>query len=949
MCLIHSFFKNIHRACILTENTNINERISNNFKLSNILDIYGSAFTNKADDVLKRATSSSSDAFFFDSLKMSEMMNVVRSCYIHGSMINMTDDWRWFLECVKYKLITYCFDVFGEESSLMDVPYMRLSVSEEEYRHESDIVESALFEYNRCKTSLPTRESIEKDDIRASVAIEHMVAHVDLRDRAIEKTSESRDANIATVDPMAIPSKTARVIDRLEGDGFNALKTNRQRQKSDTITDSDVVLFENRQADDMLVEEPEERETKNDDTMQTRTDALKIEDDDDDRSQGSSEDDDSVESGEAFACCEHFYTYAGLFANHAFGLSGALSNLKCKRLFDLNIFDQYGTKMMRRKQDIHHGLTLFLKFWGGFKLLNPSDMLKTNIRSTYLSYHVSRDDVNWYLVEGTVLDVKRRLTTDPERMLDNMYAKMSKQIKDFASKKPTLILSKLKNDPVYRGFLDWMRLYVASSCVSVGVDKFFTPECKNVLHFENWIGSKNWFEQKNFPFIYMHNGTYNVFYNGCQIYCRDVPSVFVQTVNYIVSDKFSMSQFYEDFEISEENEKYVEKVVSFWTDALTIVSEKTFDLLIRYDEIVIINMMKATFLLSNASKQFDTHCYESPDYIALFDRVLMFYYVQYHIDENVRFSSKFTKEIHRYEFDDRFANKGSEFEPTDTLYNLDFDTLNSGLSQNFGIRVSDLISGDEDEEEKCATNENTDRYATSYENLMRYMCESDARRDSRNTHEDNAKRILEGFSNPKKSKPTTSYDTCYESLATWLLLSLEYSDNPDLKKKIKSGLIESMTNLVKWYYEKSAYTNEDVIDRMTKPDIDEKLLKEDKKRAKQREMMSKYKNEELTATSEFYKNTHTNDDASRGYAKRAKHKKANRRAKSKNDPKDKIGTDVIIDFENYENDFESFKRQDIGIYYKSEETVRFLDDMSRCVTMFDDLKRWILDYDYLIK
>lgn len=930
---IHHFLKPVQLLCmrdVFREDPEL---------VANISTIYGSTFTSKADTILKNAISARGDCFF-DHLKMSDIMHVVRSCYTYGPMVDITIVWRTFLECLRLKMVHTLFDAF---ENVNDVPHLRYCISDADFKSELAHFEKELFPENDVE------QPDEISDSDGDVLVETM----DVCDTVVAYVDESIDDE-HHLEP--------NILQKIERKGRAPSLVGFKK----TITDTDVFM-----EDDTTVKTDESVEKIKSFGIDETTSMTIDVDNNDDQNQpvdvtcsmvsnclpmdepSVDDDDDGGENDVVWMANDLAHLYYGFFTSYSFGFFGNLYDIPKKRLFDLSVFGYYDTNAMIRKQNIHHSLSLFLKLWSGFKLLNPSDMLRTELRNKYVTLHVSRDDVNWFLCEGEALNIHRRLTTDPERMLDKMYANMAKQIKDAGSKQPMSILKDVKNDSAYRGFLDWLRLYAATSCISVDVDKFFTNKCPRSLHYEQWLSAKssdgaNWFEQSNFPFIYMHNGRYNVFYNGHHIYRHDCPVALIQTINYLTCESFEERRVVVDFNIDIDNHKYVASMRDFWNRIKKSIFDKKLDDFCDIDESRVTIMMRALYVVANASKSHDVHCYDSGDYLNMFERIISHYYVIYHVPEQIRCSS---------EFGELLFSCGMNLNPTTTSKNdsngdrrdddvatqrfdVNGDFLNELLSRNFGLKYASDACDEEtirEKETKLAFYDNMSRIFKKYLHPNHMPKEQ----DFANTVND----LFDGHAGVLK-KTSSVGDTCYDALATWIVICLEYNDDPDLKKRIKNGLTTSLENLLRWFYEKSVYTNEDVVERMRKGDVEDSVLKEDKRKAAA--MANQRIEVEMDANASFYANIYA-DAFDEPFSKNSResdvvkrHTTAAANADSKNDSMIEGGT-------LYEKDFESFSRHDIGVYMKTDDQLAFLDDLKRCVEPLKSLRSWIIDYNYLSK
>jgi hypothetical protein len=905
--------------------------------MDKMIDIYFSNFTNNAQKILTERVHM--DGFnFFDRLTFSEIMHVIRSCYTYGAMINGSSFWLSFLECLKFKLAHILSDVFDDV--VLDVPHLRNDITDTGFNYETNIVKKIIYQKKRTQKTLKdnikndkkTPFEVEKKERPGNVCDEKTVDYVDTE--ALEQESYILSA---TCDSSS--KKKTTIVDEdlcLLSDTNNSMIV---ETKVTTTTCTEPIHLNTE-----MIEE-EEKENTMVDVQHAVEDMHGLIAGDDDGGNGDADGITEDEDGESlWMGNDAAHLYYGFFSSFSVGYFGEMTDIPKKKLFDLHIFDKYDTETMKRKIKCHHDLSLFFKIWSGFKLLNPSNVLRTEIRNKYVAMHVSRDDVNWFLCEGDLLDLKRRLTTDPERMLDKMYAMMAKQIKDDGSKNPFHIYKDCKNNSAYRGFMDWLRLYTATSCISVDVDKFFTKMCSKTLHYEQWISSKGitgesedkkWFEQRHFPFIYMHNGRYNIFYNGQQLLRNDVPLALVQTVEYLISKSLEISSCSIDFDINFENHENIKKMQSFWIDVTNILKKKDRRDLLKYDVDTITNMTRALYIVANASKVLDVHCYDNGKYLETFENICAHYYKKNNLEEKLIYSSLFNRTLSNVSsIDPEHAtnSESSEFAHPDVTNDLDHVFLNRIIHRNFNCCLYADTTTRSNIPDVC---ERKDRFKNNMSNTLSYLnCpkyDCDNVLDCLFDIGDN----MDGY--------LDNNDTAYETLATWVMLCLEYNDNPELKKKIKFGLVGSIKNIIHWYYEKSVYTNEDVSDRMQKGEVDESVLKEDKRRAEKMEREALILRPETVYV--FYHGA--NHDLKTNDTKKKilkKEKKEEKKATTTSTATTETNNYIL-----YEDDFEAFSRQDIGVYMKSQEQMDFLNNLKRCIEIFKNLQNSVTNYDYIYK
>lgn len=937
LVMLHSFLSPLQSVAMAQTNASHPEM------METVFDVYASAFTNKAQKILSESVKRDGSTFF-DRLKLSEIMHIVRSCYTYGAMVNGSSGWWYFLESLKFKIAHMLSDVF--ETNVLDVPHLRVDITNLDFKYETEVVKNIIFR-NRKKKQPHSSITLKKSRIIVKKAPIDNDDDEDARDK-MSDFSEEKDAKR----PMFL--KQSDVDDIL-----NSLSSRcDSASKNKNIIDEDVVglfyekslnLFENSQEtkhiESTMIEKIKDPDLKTEESFgmdtSTKFDVVEEAAYDDGGDRGDVEDDDDVPEALLMGN-EAAHLYYGFFSSFSAGYFGEMVDIPKRKLFDLSVFDKYDTIMMKRKIKCHHDLALFFKLWSVFKLLNPSNVLRTEIRNKYVSMHVSRDDVNWFLCEGDLLDLKRRLTTDPERMLDKMYAMMAKQIKDNGSKKPYDIYKNLKNDSAYRGFMDWLRLYTATSCISVDVNKFFTKTCSKTLHFEQWISSKGdhdgaedkkWFEQCHFPFIYMHNGRYNVFYNKCQIIRINVPLALIQTIEYLISDLMGTSSSSVDFDINFENHENILKMRCFWMDVIFILKNQDRKNLLKYDVHFIQNMVKALYIVTNASKVSDVHCYDNGDYLGTFENICAHYYKKFALDEKLIYSSLFNRTLssaHSNDPENDVKKNDETLERSDVVNDIDHVFLNRIVSRNFNCSlysettVRSDIPNPSERKERFENNmrealQNLDRSEYATRSVLDCLFDIG---DNSEVHLDN-------------------HDTAYETLATWVMLCLEYNDNPELKKKIKFGLEGSIKNIVRWYYEKSVYTNEDVSERMQKGEVEESVLKEDKRKAERMSRESMVL--DPVAVDVYYKNPYESSNTPETLRKH-KHATTNPDKDGDDDASGSLGT---ADYVLYEDDFEAFSRQDIGVYMKSKEQIDFLENLKRCIEIFKDLQNSITNYEHI--
>lgn len=171
------------------------------------------------------------------------------------------------------------------------------------------------------------------------------------------------------------------------------------------------------------------------------------------------------------------------------------------------------------------GLRKFIKLWIVYKLQTANDLLNEEIGNKYQANFVTEFESAWFTYYKREIEktITYHASKTPKILLKAMKDKTCNSVIETSNLGLRVLLLRNKMDPKLRGYVDWLRLFLALNMFVEGCTKIASAESPFVLHVNQMGINYHWFAQENFPFLYYSGGRYHVYFNGCTVYAHEIP------------------------------------------------------------------------------------------------------------------------------------------------------------------------------------------------------------------------------------------------------------------------------------------------------------------------------------------------------------------------------------------------------------------------------------------
>lgn len=810
---------------------------------------------------------------FVKSADLLTVMKLIRSYYVCGNTMRTTSSWRWFIEKLKDRLSIMLTDIF--DVKILNVKHLVIEV---EPGYTSKIFKNVKSLLNFCSLSEdisgneksnansmvdvnPNSELINPEILSAVMEVEDDKMDCDIVNK-IDNIGKKKN-NISNVGEFSKKNEGANQNTHtsemeVENNVSDSLNTPAEVNVSGVRIDDENDNDDNNEVDYIGM-------TKlfNKIVIDTTTQPIQ-----DEKKKKPKPSDRTPELYPKRTGSDHLLSYMGYFDANSYETYGFLNKIPTEMFYTSSFYKTRGNKYIQHRKSFANALVLYFKLWFKFKIFNASEQLETDVRKHYIKSFVSKYDVRWYEYEGkNALETsKRRVTVDPERMLDRMYCSLGKTIKDEAHAELLELHDNHRTSSRFGGFSDWYRISVASSSISTQIHKFFATDSSYVLHQNQWMANMAWFNDKDFPFLYYHDGKYKVYFNGKNINYTSHPSDFKKLIDEMMSDDFDLSEFMVSRTIDASYTDKIKSVINFWISTRKAIIEKNMVYFSELRKDAIDSFMRVTIYFVNRIAETDEHCYDDDGTMGIFDAITAEWY----------------SEIHNGgEYSQSYIEGGASYQPKS---DHDFGNISFDYNRLFGECIPLDYNLDENIEDIITDKTIRDYENTSFDDIF------------------------------KSSKKCRSYDTAYETLSVWIMLILDYKTEPKLVNNVKYGLRNSIKGLIVWCDKMTAYSNADVLSKMAQ----ESLYK------------STYLVDKSSDSSECESENEEGGDENKTTGKTTDKSRKN-----------KEGLEI------YEDDYEAFKTNNMGMNLKTDELQSFLMYVKDNIHILQDALKYINDYDYI--
>jgi hypothetical protein len=178
-------------------------------------------------------------------------------------------------------------------------------------------------------------------------------------------------------------------------------------------------------------------------------------------------------------------------------------------------------------------LRSLFKAWFRHRLTSPNDMLRDTANEKYLACMATKAEVGWLAYYNKHVRERagsaRVVSSTVGKLLEALRPYENEDLLKVAGQPLDVMFGLHRADSAYRGFADWVRLLLAGSVFSK-IAEFVGENSKYVLHQDQTLSNSAWFEQDGFPFMWYVGGRYNVYVDGQILYANEVPYDFVSHV-----------------------------------------------------------------------------------------------------------------------------------------------------------------------------------------------------------------------------------------------------------------------------------------------------------------------------------------------------------------------------------------------------------------------------------